>query len=45
MALTNMQVYNDEIVGTTIELLGQDIEKFNAASGNTITLSPGYFPW
>lgn len=39
MALSNMQVYNDEIVGTTIELLGQKTDKFNAASGGTIVLS------
>lgn len=43
MALSNMQVYNDEIVGTTIELLGQQIDKFNAASGNTIVLSAASF--
>lgn len=39
MALSDMQVYNNEIVGTTIELLGQQIDKFNAASGNAIVLS------
>lgn len=39
MALTNMQVYNDEIVGTTIELLGQKTDVFNAASGGAIVLS------
>lgn len=39
MALSDMKVYNDEIVGVAIELLGQDIEKFNAASGGTIVLS------
>lgn len=43
MALSDMQVYNDEIVGTTIELLGQQIDKFNAASGNTILLSAATF--
>lgn len=39
MALSNMQVYNDEIVGTTIELLGQKTDVFNAASGGAIVLS------
>ena len=39
MALSNMQVYNDEIVGTTIELLGQKTDQFNAASGGAIVLS------
>jgi len=39
MALSNMQVYNDEIVGTTTELLGQKTDVFNAASGGAIVLS------
>lgn len=39
MALSNMQVYNDEIVDTTIELLGQKTDVFNAASGGAIVLS------
>lgn len=39
MALSDMQVYNEEIEGTTIELLGQQIDKFNQASGGAITLS------
>lgn len=39
MALSDMQVYNREIAGNTIELLGQQIDKFNAASGGAITLS------
>lgn len=39
MSLSNMQVYNDEIVGTTIELLGQKTDQFNAASGGAIVLS------
>ena len=39
MALSNIKVYNDQIAGNTIELLGQMIEKFNAASGNTIVLN------
>ena len=43
MALTNMQVYNDEIVGNTIELLGQKIDMFNAASGGTIILNSAAF--
>ena len=43
MALTNMQVYNDEIVGNTIELLGQKIDMFNAASGGTIILNSATF--
>lgn len=43
MALTNMQVYNDEIVGTTIELLGQKTDLFNANSGGAIVLSSAGF--
>jgi len=43
MALANMQVYNDEILGNTIELLGQKIESFNAASGGTILLNSQAF--
>ena len=43
MALANMQVYNDEIVGNTIELLGQKIDMFNAASGGTILLNSATF--
>ena len=39
MALTNMEVYNEQIRLRTIELIGQDLQKFNAASGNTIILS------
>ena len=38
-----MQVYNDEIVGNTIELLGQKIDLFNAASGGSILLSAASF--
>lgn len=38
MALANMQVYDEQIRLRTIELLGQDLEKFNAASGGTIVL-------
>lgn len=43
MALSDMQVYNNEIVGTTIELLGQMTDKFNAASGGAIVLSTDGF--
>lgn len=39
MALSDMKVYNDDIVGTTIELLGQKTDAFNAASGGAIQLS------
>lgn len=39
MALANMQVYDTEIYTTTIELLGQKLEAFNAASGGAITLA------
>ena len=38
-----MQVYNDEIVGNTIELLGQKIDMFNAASGGSILLNSATF--
>ena len=43
MALANMQTYNNEIVGTTIELLGQMTSKFNQASGGAIVLSTDGF--
>lgn len=43
MALSDMQVYNNEIVGTTIELLGQMTNKFNQASGGAIVLSTDGF--
>lgn len=39
MALSDVKVYNDDIVGTTIELLGQKTDQFNAASGGAIVLS------
>jgi hypothetical protein len=39
MALSNMQVYDTEIYTTTIELLGQKLDAFNAASGGTIVLN------
>lgn len=38
MALSNMQVYNNEIAGLAIELLAQNINLFNAASGGAIVL-------
>lgn len=43
MALADMKVYNDEISGNTIELLGQKIDMFNAASGGTILLNAAAF--
>jgi len=41
MALANMEVYNEQIRLRTIELLGQDLQKFNAASGGAIVLDTG----
>ena len=38
MALADMKVYDTEIYTTTIELLGQKLDAFNAASGGTIVL-------
>ena len=38
MSLANMKVYDDEIYTTTIELLGQKLSAFNAASGGAIVL-------
>ena len=38
MSLSNMQVYNQEIKTTTIELLGQKLNAFNQASGGAIVL-------
>lgn len=38
MALSNMNVYEDEIYTTTLELLGQKLDAFNSASGGTIVL-------
>jgi len=38
MALPDMQTYNHEIAGNTIELLGQKINKFNGASGGAVPL-------
>lgn len=43
MALQDMKVYNDDIVGTTIELLGQKTDLFNANSGGAIVLSSAGF--
>lgn len=43
MTIANMQVYNQEIQGNTIELLGQKIDQFNAASGGSIVLSSAAF--
>ena len=39
MALANMQVYDTEIYTTTIELLGQKLDAFNAASAGAIVLN------
>lgn len=39
MALSNMKVFSEYLMGTTIETLSQDIEKFNGASGGTIVLN------
>ncbi len=41
MTIANMQVYDEQIRLRTIELLGQDLQKFNAASGGTIVLDMG----
>lgn len=43
MALSQMQVFNKYIMPATIETLAQMIDKFNAASGNTIRLSTTAF--
>jgi hypothetical protein len=43
MALSNMQVYDNEIYTTTMELLGQKLEVFNAASGGAIVLNTNTF--
>lgn len=39
MALSNMQVYDNEIYTTTMELIAQKLEAFNAASGGAIVLN------
>lgn len=43
MALSQTQVFNDFILPATIETLAQEVEKFNAASGNAITLTTDGF--
>lgn len=43
MALSNIKVYDTEIAGRTIELLGQKLQQFNAASLNCIQLSTAGF--
>lgn len=43
MALTDMQVYNTEIMTNTIEMLDQKLDKFNAASGGAIVLEGSNF--
>ena len=43
MSLSQMQVFNDFIMPATIETLGQMIDKFNAASANTIRLTTSGF--
>ncbi len=43
MALDNMQIYNEQIRLRTIELLGQDTQKFNAASAGTVVLDMARF--
>lgn len=39
MSLSQMQVFNEYIIGPTIETLGQMIDKFNGASGGAIQLT------
>lgn len=39
MALSNMQVYDNEIYTTTMELIAQKLEAFNTASGGAIVLN------
>ena len=43
MSLSQMQVFNEYIMPATIETLGQMINKFNAASANTIRLTTAGF--
>ena len=43
MSLTNMEVYNEQIRLRTIELLGQNLQVFNAASRGTIVLDMATF--
>lgn len=39
MALTNMKVFNEQVQSTAIEMLDQEVNKFNAASNGAITLT------
>jgi len=43
MALSNMKDYATEIQGNAIEILGQQVDKFNAASGGAIVLTSAGF--
>lgn len=43
MALSQMQVFNEYVMPAIIDTLGQNIDKFNAASGGTIRLSTDGF--
>ena len=43
MALSNMKVFNASLQTATIETLGQQVEKFNAASRGSITLTSAGF--
>lgn len=43
MALTNMEVFNQNLMEATIETLAQDVQKFNAASGGAIVLTSAGF--
>ena len=44
MALSNRQVFNNQTRTSATELLAQQVEKFNAASGGAIVLSTGKTP-
>jgi hypothetical protein len=44
MALSNRQVFNNQTRTSAAELLAQQVEKFNAASGGAITLSTAKTP-
>jgi hypothetical protein len=39
MSQADMKIYDDEIYTTAIELLGQKLDVFNAAAGNTVVLN------
>ncbi|MBV7475390.1 major capsid protein [Pseudoxanthomonas sp. PXM05] len=43
MALSNMKVFNREVQTATIETFAQMVDKFNAASGGAIVLTPQGF--